>query len=85
MRRNGVHASVIRAVRDAEHIDRVVYISCDAKQALDNFVTLCRPQSNRFRGMPFKPTRAISVDLFPHTDHCELMIEFVRQKVDPEL
>lgn len=37
--RNGVHASVIRAVRDAEHIDRVVYISCDAKQALDNFVT----------------------------------------------
>lgn len=39
MNRNGVHASVIRAVRDAEHIDRVVYISCDAKQALDNFVT----------------------------------------------
>ncbi|KAF1806527.1 S-adenosyl-L-methionine-dependent methyltransferase [Mucor lusitanicus] len=82
--RNGVHASVIRAVRDAEHIDRVVYISCDAKQALDNFVTLCRPQSNRFRGMPFKPTRAISVDLFPHTDHCELMIEFVRQKPDQD-
>jgi tRNA (uracil-5-)-methyltransferase len=30
--------------------------------------------------MPFKPSRAISVDLFPHTDHCELMVEFVRIK-----
>jgi hypothetical protein len=36
--RNGVHASVIRAVRDAQHIDRVIYISCDAKQAIDNFI-----------------------------------------------
>lgn len=36
--RNGVHASVIRAIRDAKHIDRVVYISCDSKQATDNFV-----------------------------------------------
>ncbi|KAI8883703.1 hypothetical protein K501DRAFT_333184 [Backusella circina FSU 941] len=81
--RNGVHASVIRAVRDARHIDRVIYISCDAKQAIDNFISLCRPQSNRFRGMPFKPSRAVVVDLFPHTDHQELMIEFVRIKEEP--
>lgn len=39
---------------------------------------LCRPTSNRFKGLPFKPSRAVSIDLFPHTDHCELMIEFVR-------
>lgn len=51
---------------------------------LTQYFSLCRPQSNRFRGMPFKPTRAISVDLFPHTDHCELMIEFVRQKPDQD-
>ncbi|KAI9470893.1 MAG: S-adenosyl-L-methionine-dependent methyltransferase [Benjaminiella poitrasii] len=78
--RNGVHASVIRAIRGAQHIDRVIYISCDAKQALSNFVALCRPESSSYSGMPFKPARAISFDLFPHTDHSELMIEFVRIK-----
>lgn len=41
---------------------------------------LCRPTSNRFKGLPFRPVRAVSVDLFPHTDHCELMIEFERIK-----
>ncbi|KAF7724754.1 tRNA methyltransferase 2 [Apophysomyces ossiformis] len=81
--RNGVHASVIRAVRESPHINRIIYISCDAKQALPNFVSLCRPQSNRFRGLPFKPSRAVSLDLFPHTDHSELMIEFVRMD-EPE-
>ncbi|KAI8993664.1 S-adenosyl-L-methionine-dependent methyltransferase [Pilobolus umbonatus] len=78
--RNGVHNNVIRAIREASLIDRVVYISCDAKQAAANFTALCRPPSNRFRGMPFKMSRAVSVDLFPHTDHCELMVEFVRVK-----
>ncbi|KAI8092991.1 S-adenosyl-L-methionine-dependent methyltransferase [Halteromyces radiatus] len=76
--RAGVHASVIRAIRDAKHIDKVIYISCDAKQATPNFLSLCRPQSNRFTGLPFKPKRAISVDLFPHSEPCELMIEFER-------
>jgi tRNA (uracil-5-)-methyltransferase len=33
--------------------------------------------------MPFKPSRAVVVDLFPHTDHQELMIEFVRIKEEP--
>ncbi|KAI8082079.1 S-adenosyl-L-methionine-dependent methyltransferase [Thamnidium elegans] len=82
--RNGVHASVIRAIRDAKHISRVIYISCDSKQAIDNFIALCRPTSNRFRGMPFKPVRAVTVDLFPHTEHCELMVEFVRVEEEEE-
>ncbi|KAK4520834.1 uncharacterized protein ATC70_006715 [Mucor velutinosus] len=76
--RNGVHTSVIRAVRESEQIQKVIFISCDAKQAMQNFIGLCRPTSNRFKGLPFKPSRAVSIDLFPHTDHCELMIEFVR-------
>ncbi|KAI8074398.1 S-adenosyl-L-methionine-dependent methyltransferase [Gongronella butleri] len=52
--------------------------SCDAKQALPNFISLCRPESNRFSGKPFVPVRVAAVDLFPHTHHCELMIEFKR-------
>lgn len=78
--RNGVHTSVIRAVRESEQIEKVIFISCDVKQAMPNLIGLCRPTSNRFKGMPFKPSRAVSVDLFPHTDHCEMMIEFVRLK-----
>lgn len=78
--RSGVHSSVIRAVRESQQIEKVIFISCDPKQAMQNFIGLCRPTSNRFKGMPFKPSRAVSIDLFPHTDHCEMMIEFVRLK-----
>ncbi|KAI9498733.1 S-adenosyl-L-methionine-dependent methyltransferase [Zychaea mexicana] len=76
--RNGVHSSVVRAVRESPQIRKVIFISCDANQALQNFISLCRPTSNRFKGLPFRPSRAVSIDLFPHTEHCELMIEFVR-------
>lgn len=47
---------------------------------LKHSLSLCRPTSNRFKGLPFRPTRAVSIDLFPHTDHCELMVEFERIK-----
>ncbi|KAI8072475.1 S-adenosyl-L-methionine-dependent methyltransferase [Gongronella butleri] len=76
--RSGVHNSVIMAVRGSPQIQKVIYISCDAKQAMQNFIALCRPTSNRYQGIPFKPKRAITIDLFPHTDHAELMIEFER-------
>ncbi|KAI9021515.1 S-adenosyl-L-methionine-dependent methyltransferase [Phycomyces nitens] len=82
--RNGVHASVIRAVRESSKINKVIFISCDAKQAMTNFIALCRPRSNRFKGAPFKPTKAISIDLFPHSDHSELMIEFERVETPVE-
>ncbi|KAI9494021.1 S-adenosyl-L-methionine-dependent methyltransferase [Zychaea mexicana] len=75
--RNGVHNSVIYTLRGSK-VDRIIYISCDSKQALLNFFALCKPSSNRAPGEPFRPSRAISIDLFPHTDHCELMVEFVR-------
>ncbi|KAI9313152.1 S-adenosyl-L-methionine-dependent methyltransferase [Dichotomocladium elegans] len=79
--RNGTHPSVIQAIRAAPLIKRVVYISCDSKQALANFESLCRPTSKKFEGSPFRPTRAVSIDLFPHTEHCELMVEFMRDEL----
>ncbi|KAI8137729.1 S-adenosyl-L-methionine-dependent methyltransferase [Fennellomyces sp. T-0311] len=75
--RSGVHSSVIQTIRSSA-VNRVIYISCDSKQALGNFYGLCKPSSKRFTGEPFRPSRAITIDLFPHTDHCELMVEFVR-------
>ena len=41
-------------------------------------VSLCRNVSNRLKGLPFRPVRAIPVDMFPHTSHCELLLLFER-------
>jgi tRNA (uracil-5-)-methyltransferase len=48
-------------------LQRLVYISCDAKAAAKNFVSLARPTSNAFSGDPFLPKRVVPVDLFPHS------------------
>ena len=40
--------------------------------------SLCRPVSNKHKGTPFYPVKAVPVDLFPHTKHCELVILFER-------
>lgn len=31
-------------------------------------------------GVPFKPIRAVPVDMFPHTPHCELAVLFERAR-----
>ncbi|KAH9270400.1 hypothetical protein BASA83_007563 [Batrachochytrium salamandrivorans] len=49
--RVGVHSSVIQAIRSCSRLSHVIYIACDAKQACSNFVELCRPTSNRYRGI----------------------------------
>jgi tRNA (uracil-5-)-methyltransferase len=40
--------------------------------------SLCRETSKQFRGEPFRIVRAIPVDLFPHTNHCELVLLLAR-------
>lgn len=40
--------------------------------------SLCRAPSNRVKGSPFRPIKAMAVDLFPQTMHCELLIFFER-------
>ncbi|KAJ1915791.1 hypothetical protein IWQ60_008320 [Tieghemiomyces parasiticus] len=79
--RPGLDASAISAVRTCAAISRVVFIACDLKSSKSNIVDLCRPPTNKFPGEPFRPVRAVPVDLFPHTEHCEVVVELVR---DPE-
>jgi len=43
-----------------------------------SFVELCRATSNAYGGVPFFPTQALAVDLFPDTPHCELILVFER-------
>ena len=59
-------------------LQTLVFISCDARAASRNFVSLARPTSNAFPGDPFMPKRVIPVDLFPHSAHFELVILFER-------
>ena len=40
--------------------------------------SLCRAPSNRVKGTPFRPVKAVAVDLFPQTPHCEMLILFER-------
>lgn len=74
--RAGLHKRVIRELRVCDQITNLIYVSCDAELALTNFIDLCRREHGQRPGKPFRPVRAIPVDLFPHTPHCELIIQF---------
>ncbi|NXG52845.1 TRM2A methyltransferase, partial [Psilopogon haemacephalus] len=76
--RAGLHSKVILAIRRAEHLKKLIYVSCNPRAAMNNFVDLCRAPSNRVRGAAFRPVKALAVDLFPQTRHCELLIFFER-------
>ncbi|XP_054906855.1 tRNA (uracil-5-)-methyltransferase homolog A isoform X2 [Poeciliopsis prolifica] len=76
--RAGLHTKVVLAIRRAEHLKRLVYVACNAKAAMTNFIDLCRAPSNRVHGAPFRPVRAMAVDLFPQTKHVELLLLFER-------
>uniref|UniRef100_A0A8C8S1S6 tRNA (uracil(54)-C(5))-methyltransferase n=1 Tax=Pelusios castaneus TaxID=367368 RepID=A0A8C8S1S6_9SAUR len=76
--RAGLHSKVILALRRAEQLKKLIYVSCNPRAAINNFVDLCRAPSNRVKGTPFRPVKAMAVDLFPQTMHCELLLFFER-------
>ncbi|NXW86541.1 TRM2A methyltransferase, partial [Alopecoenas beccarii] len=76
--RAGLHSKVILAIRRAEQLKKLIYVSCNPRAAMNNFVDLCRAPSNRVKGASFRPVKALAVDLFPQTRHCELLILFER-------
>ncbi|NWY52891.1 TRM2A methyltransferase, partial [Chionis minor] len=76
--RAGLHSKVILAIRRAEYLKKLIYVSCNPRAAMSNFVDLCRAPSNRVKGASFRPMKAMAVDLFPQTRHCELLILFER-------
>jgi tRNA/tmRNA/rRNA uracil-C5-methylase (TrmA/RlmC/RlmD family) len=76
--RAGVHSSVIIALRAVKAINRIVYVACEPKNLHRNALALCRPKSKVYGGVPFRPVRAVGVDLFPHTPCAELVVQFER-------
>ncbi|XP_013403739.1 tRNA (uracil-5-)-methyltransferase homolog A [Lingula anatina] len=77
--RAGLHPKVIHAIRRCHALNRVIFVSCSPKSVVQsNFLDFVRPESKKMKGPPFIPVKAIPVDLFPHTSHCELVVLFER-------
>ena len=72
--RAGLHHEVCKALRACLPLNRLIFVACHAPSFVSNAVPLCRPTSTSFQGLPFVPTRAHALDLFPHTPHCELIV-----------
>lgn len=49
-------------------------------ESVNNFIlsvySLIRPETGRHKGLPYTMVKAVPVDLFPGTNHCELIILF---------
>jgi tRNA (uracil-5-)-methyltransferase len=78
--RGGLHPSVLKALRRCAAIDSLVYVSCNPATLLQDMQKLTQAASAKFPGAPFAPVRALCVDMFPHTEHCELIVQLRRQK-----
>ena len=81
--REGLHPDVIKALRSTKEIQRLVYVSCNPTGSLvKDTAMLCCPATKKYKGLPFKPTRAQPVDMFPLTPHCEMVMTFDRMTAE---
>jgi tRNA (uracil-5-)-methyltransferase len=84
--REGLHQDVIRALRSQRRLQRLVYVSCNPTGSLiKDAALLCCPETKKYKGLPFKITYAQPVDMFPFTDHCEMVMVFDRMSLDETL
>eukprot|EP00439_Symbiodinium_sp_Y106_P005173 s7127_g1.t1 len=70
--RPGLHSSVLRALRGCPQLSRIVYVSCNPDSLVEDVVKLTMPSESDED--PFVPLRAVAVDMFPHTVHCEMIL-----------
>lgn len=77
--RAGLHSDVVRAIRKSPLVGHLLYISCKPNAALSNIVHFTRQISKRISGDPFRVVQAVPVDLFPHTEHYELVLMLERE------
>ena len=85
--RSGLHKDIIMSCRKCSAITELIYVSCNPTGSfidnarfvfciLFNIEQLCSPSDRRLPGSPFTAIKSQPVDLFPYTDHCELMTLF---------
>ncbi|XP_050543937.1 tRNA (uracil-5-)-methyltransferase homolog B-like isoform X2 [Daktulosphaira vitifoliae] len=75
--RAGVHPRVITAIRKNKLINNIVYVSCKANSpaTMKNLVELALKNK---KTTPFTLESIKPIDMFPHTNHCELMFFYRR-------
>lgn len=77
--RVGLHKSVIKAIRENEDIKQLIYVSCNPRSLSNDLIDFCEPltSSPDEEGVAvnarFVPIRAVAVDMFPNTVHCEVV------------
>eukprot|EP01084_Bolivina_argentea_P067810 123427_1 len=76
--RCGVHKDICQLLRMKKRIQKIIYVSCNSASCINDALRLCQTPSKKTVGMPFKPIKAIGVDLFPHTDHVEMIMHLER-------
>ncbi|XP_396538.2 tRNA (uracil-5-)-methyltransferase homolog A isoform X2 [Apis mellifera] len=79
--RAGLHQRALLTIRKAKKLSRLIYISCDPRAAMRNLIDLARPISKQYVGEPMVPVKAVAVDMFPYTKHCELVLCLERLSV----
>lgn len=77
--RAGLHSDVIRVIRKSSFVNHLIYVSCKPTAAIQNITDFTRQSSKRVSGIPFRLVQAVPIDLFPHTEHCELVLMFERE------
>eukprot|EP00727_Mastigamoeba_balamuthi_P001041 m51a1_g10934 putative myosin ii heavy chain (1856) ;mRNA; r:146368-154726 len=77
--RGGLHPSVLKALRSCSGLVDLVYVSCNPRTLASDAKSLCTPQSKAWRGEPFAPVRVAAFDMFPYTDHVEMVMHFRRR------
>ena len=76
--RCGLHKKALLALRQCPQLNRLVYISCNAN-SLVNDASRYLFNDNDKKSKPFAPTKWFGVDMFPHTDRCEIVMLMERK------
>lgn len=76
--RDGLLKKACKALRKCELLKRIVYISCNANSLVrdaQNYLF----NDGYLNTEPFRPTTYFGVDMFPHTDRCEIVMLMERE------
>ena len=76
--RSGLHPSVLKALRNCWSLTHIIYVSCNPNTLVNDVEALCRPVSRSMQSKPFVPVKATGVDMFPHTEHLEMVMVLKR-------
>ncbi|KAL0228819.1 hypothetical protein GEMRC1_013439 [Eukaryota sp. GEM-RC1] len=80
--RSGLHKNASLALRKVKNLTKFVYMACKPQSLAESIVPLTRRSSHFVPGIPFVPTKACIVDMFPGTPHVEVLLVFERLPID---